>query len=70
MVILGLIHAKYTRLFGRVAFISFQTQPGGNARVTGDHNDGADRIHMRQFVRVSDLSASVGKVLAYRGCDG
>jgi hypothetical protein len=25
---------------------------------------------LRQFVRASDLSAPVGRVLAYRGCDG
>jgi hypothetical protein len=33
---------KNTRLFGRVAFISAQNHP--RLRVSGDHNDGADRI--------------------------
>ena len=59
---------KNTWLLGKVAFISL-----GTIRVAilvfGDHNDRADRF-TRQFVRVSDLSAPVGRVLAYRGCDG
>ena len=57
-----------TRLRRRVAFISIGTIRAATS-VFGDHNDRADRI-VRQFVRVSDLSAPVGRVLAYRGCDG
>lgn len=60
---------KDTQPHGRVAFISYLEPITGN-RASGDHNDGADRISMRQFVQVSDLSAPVGRVLAYRGCDG
>ena len=37
--------------------------------VLGDLSDEADRT-VRQSVQVSDLSALVGKVLAYQGFDG
>ena len=64
MVILWLIHAKTPV---RVAIVEAQNQSG--FPVLGDHGESADR-YKRQFVPASDLSAFVGKVLAYRGCDG
>lgn len=67
MVILELIHALTPDLIERWFSLAIQTQP--RFRACDDHNDSADRI-LRQFVRVSDLSAPVGRVLAYRGCDG
>ena len=58
---------KNTRLFGRVAFIS-DSEPITSVFLVIIMTE---RIaFMRQFVRVSDLSAPVGRVLAYRGCDG
>jgi hypothetical protein len=65
MVILGLIHAKTP---AKVAIVD-GSEPIGVYSVIGDYGESADRL-IRQFVPASDLSASVGKVLAYRGCDG
>ena len=59
-----------TRLSGRVAFIRYRTDPGFPGFVL-IHNAQTDRTHMRRrVVQVSDLSASDGRVLAYRGFDG
>ena len=57
-----------TRLFGRVAFISCYRP--NHLRVLLVIIMTERIAFMRQFVRVSDLSAPVGRVLAYRGCDG
>ena len=67
MVILELIHAKTPDFVE--GWHSLALEPSRLRPVLGDHNDRADRF-TRQFVRVSDLSAPVGRVLAYRGCDG
>jgi hypothetical protein len=64
MVILGLIHAKTP---ARVAIV-VGLEPIGVSRYWGLRRKRGSLI--RQFVPASDLSASVGKVLAYRGCDG
>ena len=64
MVILGLIHAKTP---ARVAIV-VGSEPIGVSRYWGLRRKRGSLI--RQFVPASDLSASVGKVLAYRGCDG
>ena len=56
-------------LIGRAAFIRYRTDPGFPGFVL-IHNAQTDRTHMRRrVVQVSDLSASDGRVLAYRGFD-
>ena len=62
MVILWLIHAKNSDS-RRNAFIVFSNQH------KSEHSEIADLVS-RQTVQVSDLSALVGRVLAYRGIDG
>ena len=58
-----------TRLHGRVVFIRYRTNPAcgfsvihNNCRIAGFAGD--------EFIQVSALSASDGRVVAYRGFNG
>ena len=70
MVILELIHApKPDFLEGLCLLVTEPTQalPG----LVVIHNNRTDlMVRRRQIIQVSDLSASDGRVLAYRGNDG
>ena len=70
MVILELIHApKPNFVEGLYLLDTEPTQaPLGLVVI---HNNRTDRmVRRRQIIQVSDLSAIVGRVLAYRGNDG
>jgi hypothetical protein len=56
--------------FWKVALIRYKTNLG-QPRVLVIHNNSADRtVRWRYVIQVSDLSATDGRVLAYRGIDG
>jgi hypothetical protein len=56
--------------FWKVALIRYKTNLG-QPRVLVIHNNFADRtVRWRCVIQVSDLSATDGTVLAYRGIDG
>ncbi len=57
---------KHTRLFGRVHSLVTQTNHFG---VSGDHNDGADRIYCDSSFEFLTYH-SRRRYWAYRGCDG
>ena len=70
MVILELIHApKPDSVEGLCLLDTEPTQATPGIEVI--HNNRTDRmVRRRQIIQVSDLSAIVGRVLAYRGNDG
>ena len=70
MVILELIHApKPDSAEGLCLLDTEPTQAPPGIEVI--HNNRTDRmVRRRQIIQVSDLSAIVGRVLAYRGNDG
>ena len=59
-----------TRLRGRVVLIRHWTIPGLPGFEVIDGNRTNRMLRRRWFIQVSDLSASDGRVLAYRGFDG
>ena len=70
MVILELIHAPKPNFVEGLCLLDTEpTQALPGLEVI--HNNRTDRmVRRRQIIQVSDLSAIVGRVLAYRGNDG
>ena len=70
MVILELIHAPKPDFVEGLCLLDTEpTQAPPGIEVI--HNNRTDRmVRRRQIIQVSDLSASDGRVLAYRGNDG
>ena len=70
MVILELIHAPKPDFVEGLCLLDTElTQAPPGLLVI--HNNRTDRmVRRRQIIQVSDLSAIVGRVLAYRGNDG
>ena len=59
-----------TWLLGKAVLIRYRTNPASAGFVL-IHSARADRTQLRRrVIQVSDLSASDGRVLAYRGFDG